>query len=157
MLVYQTYSLYTIVNLLYLPYLPLHLIMSSYKVENDCPIFDPDNLQKYEIQMDAYLRGKKRSNTALTDSKPVLDVAMLESLKADGADTEASIKFQDKFKGRFLLWRKRNDVAYAALVRSCNSNAAATNLIMLNPKATAKELFKKLKDKFDLSSVTSVV
>ena len=121
------------------------------------PHFDQDDVETWDMLFSAYLRGKRNSHRALTEDCPVLDAAAHQALfDADGNPTDASREFETLFKKRRFLWRKRNDVAYSALVQACSKSSAATNLLMLNRTKTAKHIFNALKAKFDMKNVTPV-
>ena len=130
----------------------------SAKYDTDCPMLDVENLDNWDLRMNAYLRGKKQAHTALEQPKPKKDLQKLATLLGPlGEPTDASRAYESTVRRAKKSWKRKNDICYSALVQACARNAAATNLLMLNKKASAQKLRKLIKEKFDLSSVTTVV
>ena len=120
------------------------------------PWITAGDMSKWHILIRAYLRPKK-GDRALDSDRPVLDPELLVSLLVNGDETRRSSEYRRKVAHKVKLWVKRNDLAYAALVKAVTYAPSALTVVLDNPSVTAKELFDLLTRRFDQKDMTGVV
>lgn len=104
----------------------------------------------------AHLRTKN-GDQAILKMKPKLNKAKLLDMMPHNLPTEASERYKKRFKKRVVPWRRRNALAYSVLVKECTYSPSATTVILDNPKASARLLFYKLKERFDQGDMTGII
>lgn len=104
----------------------------------------------------ALLRAKQSAKEALENETPTFSRQYYERLIANNQNKRTE-KYRSKKKTAIKRWTIGNDYAYSELVRSCEDNSAAINLIMANTDQTAKQIMAAIEAKFNLADVPTVV
>ena len=125
------------------------------KFDDDRSVLKPiDPLQMntwkflFQVHLDAKGCGK-----ALSNAKPVASVERLRPLLGRrGAETRASKAYLKRVRKAAKEWRKADKRAYAYLVKACEPNESAMEIVLKdsNSKVTAAQLMEKLADQISL-------
>jgi hypothetical protein len=124
------------------------------------PWISSNNMAKWDILLRAYLKPKKNADRALDEDRPSPDETKLRRIVragGTGSGNQDLTLFRKQLRLSVKMWYKRNDIAYAALVKAAHYDPSAMTVVLDNAKATAKELMAKLKDRFDLGQMVGVV
>jgi hypothetical protein len=115
------------------------------------PEFTPKAMLNYRLFMLAHLRRFNRADLALETDRPERDEAHYSTLLGpQGGETPASRNYNRQLEEDTRLWDRRNDVAYAALVDSIRKDDSAVLLLQELNTFSAKLLWNRLFEKFDL-------
>ena len=109
-------------------------------------------MTEWNIRFKSFLEAEECLE-GLTEENPKLDSARVECYRRERRRREAD-RLEDKHERKLKKWRRKNAKTYHALLSACTPSPAAMMIIMSNKGATAKVIYEKLTEKFNLESIT---
>ena len=132
--------------------------MSSIE-RKEIPIIDTNRFNRWKFLFKAYL-GEKKCSSVLTKEIPTTNqVTLVRLTDRDNNETEASRKYRRLVNKKKSDWKTVDEQAYGYLVRACEPNASAMEVILreeMNGVYTST-ILEELEKTFSQAEMTGVI